>query len=165
MPSTPLHVLTLVAALVAAGCDDVTGPPLPREGAPRELKVSFSGFGFGSHDVTLRGDTLVVTRRDFFQPFTATTTTVVPDAAAWARFWAAATAAGVPAWPRRCENPIIADGAGFSLRIVAGTRVWESQGSNSYPQANGRCNGDPGQSEDFRAFTAAVSQLIGRQYP
>ena len=165
MRSTPLRVLALVAALATAGCDDVTGPSLPREGAPRELEISFSGFGFGSHDVTLRGDTLVVTRRDFFQPQTPATARVVPDAAAWQRFWAAATAAGVPAWPRRCENPIIADGAGFSLRIVAGTRVWESQGSNSYPQANGRCNGDPGQSADFRAFLAAVSQLIGRPYP
>jgi len=158
-------LLPALLALLLAGCDDPTGPSLPREGAPRELVISFGGFGFGSHDVTLRGDTLVVVRRDFFQPFTATTTTVVPDAAAWQRFWSAASAAGVASWPRRCENPRVADGGGFSLRIVAGTRVWEAEGTNSYPQANGRCNGDPEQSAEFRAFTAAVSQLIGRAYP
>ena len=158
-------LLALLLPLAAAGCDDPTGPSLPREGVPRELRVSYGGFGFGSHDVTLRGDTLVVVRRDFIQPQTPTTATVVPSAEAWRRFWSAADAAGVANWPRDCENPLIADGGGFSLRIVAGTRTWEAEGTNSYPQANGRCNGAPEQSADFRAFTAAVSQLIGRPYP
>ena len=158
-------LLPALLALLLAGCDDPTGPPLPREGAPRELVISFGGFGFGSHTVTLRSDTLVIVRRDFFQPQTATTATVVPDADAWRRFWTAADAAGVARWPRDCENPNIADGAGFALRIVAGTQTWEAEGTNSYPQANGRCNGSPEQSADFRAFTAALSQLIGRTFP
>lgn len=157
-------VLALLA-LAAAGCDDLTGPDLPREGVPRELQVSVGGFGFGSHDVTLRGDTLVVVRRDFFGPQTPTTATVVPDAAAWRRFWEGLDDAGVDRWPRRCENRDVADGGGFSLRIATGTDAWEAQGSNSYPQANGRCNGSPEHSADFRAFLAAVSDLIGRPYP
>jgi hypothetical protein len=152
-------------ALATAGCDATTGPELPTEGAPRELAVSYGGYGFGSHDVTLRGDTLVAVRRDFFRPQQATTTTVVPDAAAWRRFWAAAEGAGLARWPRRCENRDVADGGGFTLRIVGGAGTWEAQGINSYPQANGRCSGAPEHPADFRAFLAAVSALIGRPYP
>jgi hypothetical protein len=163
MPPTPLRALALVAALATA-CSSSTAP-LPTEGAPDELRVTYGGFGFGSHDVTLRNDTLVVVRRNDFRPESTTTATVVPDAAAWQRFWTAADAAGVARWPRRCANTNIVDGGGFSLRIVADARTWESQGSNSYPQANGRCSGEPEHSRDFQAFTAAVSQLIGRPFP
>jgi hypothetical protein len=154
-----------ILPLALAACGETTAPDLPRAGPPRELALSFGGYGYGSHTVTLRGDTLVVVRRDFFPPQSATTTSVVPDAAAWRRFWQAAGAAGVERWPRVCENRDVADGGGFTLRLIADAGTWESQGSNSYPQANGRCSGSPDFSRDFRTFTEAVSALIGRPFP
>ncbi|MGZ8468011.1 MAG: hypothetical protein ACXWZ7_01185 [Gemmatirosa sp.] len=153
-------------ALATAGCDALTGPDLPRAGAPRELLVSYGGYGYGSHDVSLRGDTLVVVRREFFRPELTTTARVVPTDAAWRRFWEAADDASVARWPRVCENRDIADGVGFGLRIVAdGGETWEAQGSNAYPQANGRCSRSSEPSRDFRAFMAAISELLGRTYP
>ena len=163
-PAVPAAILA--ALLLTAGCSSDPTAPLPREGVPDVLEVRVSGYGFGTHDVTLRGDTLVVVRRAFFGPGARVDSTrVVPDAAAWRRFWITAGEAGVARWPGACANDRIADGGGFSLRIVDGARRWQATGSNSYPQADGRCNDSPTSSSDYAAFLNAVSALIGRPYP
>ena len=155
-----------LAALLAAGCSSEPTAPLPREGAPDLLEVQVHGFGFGSHAVTLRADTLVIVRRQYFGPgFRADSARVQPDAAAWRAFWTTAREAGVARWPRTCANDRVADGGGFTLRIVDGARRWEAAGSNSYPRANGRCNGSPTASLEYTRFLNAVSELIGRPYP
>jgi hypothetical protein len=90
---------------------------------------------------------------------------VVPTPAEWHAFWRAADAAGVRRWPANCRNDRVADGGGYTLELsYPGGRI-TSSGPNSYPQRDGRCNGDPEQSPEFRAFAAAVSRLIGRSYP
>jgi hypothetical protein len=167
MRHRPLPALaTLAVALLAVGCSSDPTAPLPREGVPDVLEVRVSGYGFGAHDVTLRGDTLVVVRRALFGPPAGTDSArVLPDAAAWRRFWRAAGEAGVARWPRSCADDRIADGGGFSLRIVDGARRWEAAGSNSYPRGDGRCNGSASSSSDFAAFLEAVAALIGRPYP
>lgn len=163
LPAPLLLPLLLLAA--GTGCSAST-EPLPREGVPDLLEVRVTGYGFGSHEVTLRGDTLVIVRRLFFGPSVgADSARVRPDETAWQRFWTAARQAGVARWPRACANDRVADGAAFTLRIVDGTRSWEATGSNSYPRANGRCNGSPTSSPEYIRFLNAVSALIGRQYP
>jgi hypothetical protein len=151
----------LLAALAA--CSDPAAP-LPREGAPAEFAVSFSGFGYGSHDVTLRGTSLVVVRRDFFDPRATDSITVTPSAEAWRTFWTAARVTGVGAWPRECVDTRLVDGAGMHVRFVADGRVLERTMANSWPGRDGRCRG-PDVTPDVRAFQAAVGALIGRRYP
>jgi hypothetical protein len=152
----------LLAALAA--CSSSTAP-LPREGPPAALRVSYSGYGYGSHEVTLlRGDTLRVVRRTWERAAAVESTFVVPSADAWLAFWASARAAGVDGWPSRCADERIADGAGLGVRIAAGGRTVESTASNSWPLRDGRCSG-PEQSAEVRTFLAAVGTLIGRRYP
>jgi hypothetical protein len=165
-PTLPRSVIALGGAILVAGCSSGPTAPLPREGVPDLLEVRVSGYGFGSHEVTLRADTLVIVRRQFFGPAVgADSARVRPDAAAWQRFWSAAREAGVARWPRACANDRVADGGGFTLRIVDGARSWEATGSNSYPRANGRCNGSPTSSPEYLRFLNAVAALIGRPYP
>lgn len=165
MRRSPRATLALALGAVAlAACEPVTAPSFPTDGPPTAFRVSFGGFGFGAHDVTLRGDTLVVTRVSGFVPDSAVVTTVVPSRADWAAFWRAADAAGVRAWPRECIDTRIADGSGYGLAIVYdGGRV-ASSGANGWPRRDGTCDG-PEQTEEFRALLVAVSSLIGRPYP
>ena len=152
----------LLAALAA--CSSSTAP-LPTAGPPAALSVSFGGFGYGSHAVTLLGgDTLRVVRRTWERAAAVESTFVVPGADAWRRFWASARAAGVGGWPGRCADERIADGSGLEVRIVADGRRVHSVLSNSWPRADGRCQG-PEQTAEVKAFLAAVGTLIGRRYP
>jgi hypothetical protein len=157
-----------VAALALAGlaCTGVpTAPAFPLDAPPSALVLQYGGFGFGSHDIVLRGDTLVVTRIADFRPDSSRTVRVVPTRAAWADFWRAANAAGVRSWPRTCRNADVVDGGGFTLRIeYAGGRV-EATGTNAYPQRDGRCGGSPDWTPEYSAFASAISRLIGMKYP
>jgi hypothetical protein len=153
-------------ALAAVACFGApTAPEFPLDAPPSALELKYGGFGFGSHDVLLRGDTLVVTRITDFRPDSTRTTRVVPTRVAWADFWRAADAAGVRSWPHACSNTDIVDGGGFSLRIAyAGGRV-EASGANSYPQRDGHCGGSADWTPEYSAFAAAVSRLIGGPFP
>ena len=157
----PVRVL-LLAALSA--CASSTAP-LPTEGPPTELAVSFGGFGYGSHGVRLVGrDTLRVVRRTWERAAAVESTFVVPSAGAWREFWTSARAAGVGVWPSRCVDERIADGSGMEVRIVTEGRRVHTVMSNAWPRGSGRCGG-PEQTPEVRAFLAAVGTLIGRRYP
>lgn len=157
--------LAATVCLAAVACDTPTAPAFPADEPPTAFAMSVGGFGFGSHDVTLRNDTLVVVRRPDFAPNGATTTYVVPARDAWHTFWRAADAAGVREWPSHCVNPNVVDGGGFTLDIAYRGGHVASTGANSYPRRGGRCNGDPERTPEYSAFLAAVAQLIGRAYP
>jgi hypothetical protein len=153
------------AASARAACGAPRAPAFPEDAPPAAMQLSVGGFGSGQQEVTLRGDTVIVTRRPFVSPEDATLARVVPSRDAWRAFWRAADAAGVRRWPSTCRNDRIVDGGGYTLELwYPGGRI-TSSGSNSYPQRDGRCNGDPGRTPEFSAFLAAVSQLIGRSYP
>src|SRR5687767_6063018 len=51
------------AVLALAGCDDPTGPRLPSEGAPEDLRFAIGGFGATTRSLQMRGDTVVVYRQ------------------------------------------------------------------------------------------------------
>lgn len=149
--------------LAIAGCDGITAS-LPEQGAPRDLQFYTSGFGGTSATLTLRGDTVMLTRA----PWAFTTGSVVdtirtvPDAAAWRQFWRAAESSGVERWKRvyRAEN--IADGVGWGLRIVARGETIESAGSNAFPDRQGREH-ENRETPEYRAFVDALSALVGRR--
>jgi hypothetical protein len=151
----------ILAAALLTSCDDPTGP-LPREGAPQELRYAVGGFAVGSAQVELRGDTVVLVRKPWdARPGTPIDSVrTVPTAEAWRDFWEAAREAGVRRWRARYVAEGIVDGSGWSLRIVApGTRV-ESNGSNAYPDRHG-LEHENEVTGDFRAFEAAIEALVG----
>ncbi len=153
-------VLILTAALLAS-CDDPTGP-LPREGAPRELKYTVGGFAVGTAQVELRGDTVVLVRRpwDAGPGTPVDSVRTVPTAEAWRDFWEAARDAGVPRWRARYMAEGIVDGGGWSLRIVAPGAKVDSNGSNAYPDRHG-LEHEGEAPDEFRAFESAIEALAG----
>lgn len=150
-----------ILVLAATGCGDPT-LPLPRDGVPDELAFSFGGFGITGTSVTLRGDTVVLrqTPWDGLSGGAVDSVRAVPTAEAWAAFWAAAEDAGVSRWRSRYAAEGVIDGAGWSLRLGAGGRVIESQGSNAYPDRRGREH-EMDWTPEFRAFVSALGDLVG----
>lgn len=153
--------LLLGAALALAGCDDPVAP-LPGTGAPDTLVFSLGGFGVGQSTVELRGETVVLRRtRWSSDPNTATDSVrVVPSAEAWRTFWDDTERAGVHRWRSRYVVDGIADGTGWSVRIVVGGRRVESTGSNAFPDRFGRRH-ELGMTDDFLAFVTALDELVG----
>jgi hypothetical protein len=151
-----------LVALAFTGCDDPTSP-LPREGAPDELRFSWGGFGMGGTTVQLEGDAVVTWTMPWgWMPGTPIDSVrTVPTAAAWAAFWEAAERAGVSRWRERYLAEGVVDGTGYSLRIVADGRVLESAGSNAYPDRFGREH-EMDMPESFSEFMDALGVLAGR---
>lgn len=154
----------VASGLLLLACDSPTAPRFPVDEPPTAFEVDVDGYGYGLYRVTLRGDTLLVERRPDFSLAPQFTTRVVPTRADWRAFWRAADDAGVRSWPHRCIDESVVDGGGYGVEITyAGGRV-QSAGANSYPRANGHCD-SLSYTDDFRTFTRAITQLIGRQFP
>jgi hypothetical protein len=158
-PRTGLAVLG--AALTLAACRDLAGP-LPRAGVPDELQFSIGGYYAPSAFVVLRGDTVVLRRAPWAptSPAQIDSAVTVPSAQAWADFWTVVDETGVNFWRRRYLAEHIADGAGWSLRVVADGRTVESYGSNAYPDSRG-AEHEGEMTPEFRAFMAAIEELAG----
>lgn len=161
-----LAALTAVgAALALAACRDGTAPVRPAlpEGAPDELRFSMGGFGVTSTVVELRDDTLVVwgTPWDWTAGMSVDTARVVPTTEAWRAFWAAAERAGMRQWRPQYRADGVVDGVGWGVRVVADGRLIQSSGSNAFPDRYGREH-ELAMTDDFRAFLAALEELLGR---
>lgn len=160
-----LSPITALAVVAAGACTSPTAPAFSYDKPPTSFTMQYGGFGFGSHDVELRNDALIVVRRSPVSSDAPVTSYVVPTPAQWRAFWRDADAAGVRRWRRSCRNEQIVDGGGFTLEIAYdGGRV-TAEGANAYPQRDGACSGDGAHSPEFDAFLAAISRLIGRSYP
>jgi hypothetical protein len=165
MPRPILPCLAALALLAVACTGDALAPELPDRGAPRALWVNVSAWPWGSIDVRLNGDTLVVVRRvDFQAQPSPATHRLVPSAADWVRFWEELDAAGVRGWLARCVNETLVDGGGFVLELAygEGARI-SARGTNAYPQRNGRCR--DGTSPEYEALLGTMTRLLGRPFP
>lgn len=151
-------------AFAFAGCTDPMGP-LPREGAPDELRFSIGGFGTGTTIVELDDEGLAVTRIPWDREpgVTIVPVRVVPSAQAWSDFWAAAEKAGVRRWRAQYVAEGVVDGAGWSLSIRSGDVVIDSSGSNAWPDSRGREH-ERDIPADFLAFLEAVGTLAGQDF-
>jgi hypothetical protein len=154
-----------LAACVACASASTAAPRFPDAEPPSAMRVHVGRQWIGTHDVTLRGDTLVVAFEPMMGSERPSVTRVVPTADAWREFWRAAEGAGVRAWPRECRNPGIVDGGGFTLELAYGGERIEASGVNAFPRRDGSCRTDGVHSDELRDFLAAVSRLIGRQFP
>jgi hypothetical protein len=153
-----------VAAVFAlAACGDATGP-LPSQGAPEELKFTFSSFGSGTTIVQMDDEGVAITRIPWNHTpgVTIEPVRVVPTAAAWADFWAAAEQAGLRSWRSEYLAEGVVDGTGWGLRIVADDAVIDSHGSNAYPDRRGGEH-EMEMTADFRAFLDALGTLTGQE--
>ncbi|HEU4883759.1 MAG TPA: hypothetical protein VFT45_15985 [Longimicrobium sp.] len=164
--STPRRTwaTAVLLAVALAACSDATGP-LPREGAPDELKFTFSSFGSGVTIVELDDEGVAVTRIPwgYVTGMPIVPVRVVPTAAAWAEFWEAAEQAGLRRWRSEYLAEGVVDGAGWGLRIVTDDAVIDSHGSNAYPDRRGREH-EMEMTDDFRAFLEAIGTLAGQDF-
>jgi hypothetical protein len=149
-------------AFAFAGCTDPVGP-LPREGAPDELRFSMGGFDTGSTIVELDGEGVAVTRipPDHEPGMTIVPVRVVPSAQAWSDFWRAAEKAGVRRWRDEYVAKGVVDGSGWSLSLRSGDVAIDSRGSNAWPDSRGREH-ERNIPADFLAFVEALGTLTGQ---
>jgi hypothetical protein len=152
-----LAVLTAVTA-----CADPTAP-LPRDGPPDELSFSYGGWMMDMVTVEVQGTSVAMWRRpsDWPPGVAIDTVRAVPTDEAWRTFWIAAERAGVGRW-RSSYSADVVDGAGWTLRLVAGDFSLESTGSNAYPDWRGREH-ELEVTEEFLSFTAALGNLVGAE--
>ncbi|MEP6732589.1 MAG: hypothetical protein ABJE10_18235 [bacterium] len=154
-------VAALGVMFALAACSDATAP-LATEGTPDELTFSIGGFGVGTSNMVLRGDTIVLQRIPWDWPrVPMDSVRVVPSSEAWRVFWAATERAGVSRWQRHYAAAGFVDGTGWDVHIVVGGRVVESSGSNAYPDGLGHEH-QLQTTDDFQAFVVALGDLAGR---
>ena len=152
-------IVACLSVVPLIGCSDPTAP-LPREGAPDELRFSFGGFAIG--DVTLELQDSSVAMWGWTPGATIDTVRVVPNEEAWREFWSAAERAGVRRWRSRYFAEGVIDGNGWSFRLVAGDFALESTGSNAYPDALGR-ERELIMTDEFRLLRTALGKLVGEE--
>lgn len=163
-----LLTLRLVVALCLAvltavtGCADPTAP-LPRDGPPDELNFSYGGWMMDIVTVELQGTSVAMWRRpaDWHPGVAIDTVRAVPTDEAWRTFWIAADRAGLRRW-RSSYSAEVLDGAGWTLRLVAGDFSLESAGSNAYPDWRGREH-ELQMTEEFLSFMGALGNLVGAE--
>ena len=149
-------------SLALVGCEDSTAP-LPTSGVPAMLEFSLGGYFVGSKSVILRGDTVLYVRVPWDHTPTVKLDTVrtVPSAEQWRAFWSAAQGAGVSRWRPEYVAEGIVDGVGWGLRLAANGRIISSQGSNAFPDGDGRKHeGDS--TPEFQVLLHAFNDLIGQ---
>lgn len=148
------------ALLVFAACADSTRP-LPRVGAPDVLEFSIGGYGGTSTAIEVQGETVTMIQVPWdWEPGSAIDTVRTdPSPEAWRAFWTTVQEAGVSNWKSSYRAEGIVDGIGWSLLLEGNGQRIESQGSNAYPDRDGREHED--ETSGFQSFTAALEALTG----
>lgn len=150
-----LAMLTLVAPGPAAALC----APAPAAGAaPLQLSVRVGGFLGDSHIVVLTPEGLACDTLRAGQ--LAEHHLSVPTPAQWATLRQRMDTIGVWAWQARHFNMQVMDGTQWLIDIRYADRAVQSQGSNSYPLADGSPSNSPHWSEPFKALLQAVSELV-----
>lgn len=165
------RMVSVSVALCAASlaCDSPTPPlpveesPLPAEGPPDELVFGMGGYGIGGITIELKDEVVLMWHApwEWTSGQTIDTVRTVPTSEKWRAFWIAADHAGVHRWRSRYTADNVADGMGWSLRLIAGDFTVESTGSNAYPDSLG------GEHElemppEFGALLRALGNLVGQ---
>ncbi len=120
---------------------------------PSEVEISIGGYPGPWYSLRKEGDALVYAHTPTVEALDNPLRELVsPSASQWQSFLTQLNRLGVWSWREHYELPVC-DGTHWSVKIVCGSRVANSGGSNCYP------GGPDGQ--EFDSFPAAVQQLIG----
>ncbi|HYD52186.1 MAG TPA: hypothetical protein VEA99_06150 [Gemmatimonadaceae bacterium] len=164
-PSTNImparRAIRLLLLALAASCGDSVAP-LPGSGPPDALEFSYGGYGTASVSLQRDGGTIVYTRTEWGGRAPAQVIGSIPSDEQWRAFWRSLDEAGVTRWRREYMAEGIADGMGWHLRIRVNGRTIESQGSNAYPDRQGREHeGDT--TAEWNAMANAMLGLVGQR--
>ena len=86
---------------------------------------------------------------------------IIPSPDQWKEFRNTLDRLDVRKWHDDYYNPNIFDGTQWSLEITYLDFNLKINGSNSYPEANGKPNNDPMGSKEFDKYLKAVETLLG----
>lgn len=86
---------------------------------------------------------------------------ITPTADQWREFRAALDDLKVWKWEADYINRKVHDGTQWSLEIEYPDHLIKASGSNSYPEDDGRSNGQPQMTPAFGRYLAAVEKLLG----
>lgn len=132
-------------------------PPL----VPKRFKAFIGGFLGASYSIELHDDGILDCKNSDRGQSDATHTKIRPTPDEWREFRAALDALNVWKWQPEFPSNGVADGTQWSLDIAYADRALKSQGSNNYPDANGKPNRQPEMTPTFRGYLAAVRKLTG----
>jgi hypothetical protein len=86
---------------------------------------------------------------------------IIPSPAQWNEFRKTLNRLNVWKWHYNYDNTNILDGTQWSLEITYVDCSLKTDGSNCYPEANGKPNKDPMGSKEFDEYLRAVEKLLG----
>ena len=128
---------------------------------PSEVKISIGGYPGPWYSLQKEGDALVYTNAPTLEALDDPLRELIrPSPSQWQSFLIKLDRLGVWNWREHYELPVC-DGTHWSVKIVCGSRVANSGGSNCYPGGSDGQGSGPGISRSFNSFLSAVQQLIG----
>lgn len=127
---------------------------------PARFSAQIGGFMGASYTVELHGDALIYSSFESGHR-NGKHTKVTPTAAQWRDL--RQTLDDLKIWQWRADYPSqgTVDGTQWSLEIAYADHALKTQGSNSYPDASGKPNGQPDPTIAFSRYLAAIKKLIG----
>lgn len=126
---------------------------------PERFTARIGGMLGATYRVELTGETLrysIERKREKSKPVE-----IKPTPAQWKVFRADLDAANIWQWEPSHVNRRVLDGTHWGLEIAYSDRSLKAQGSNSYPDDDGRPNGKPAMTAPFRRYLEAVEKLLG----
>ncbi len=132
---------------------------------PSKVEISIGGYPGPWYSLRKEGDALVYDHTPTVEAFdNPLRELITPSASQWQSFLIELDRLGVWNWREHYELPVC-DGTHWSVKIVCGSRVANSRGSNYYPGGPDGQGSGPGISRSFNSFLSVVQQLIdGREF-
>jgi hypothetical protein len=131
---------------------------------PDKFGAVIGGFLGSTYAIELRDGALRYTKKGATSVgYGVTSATVSPTPQQWREFRKSIDELNLWQWKPSYPNQGVADGTQWSLEIVYRDRALKTGGSNSYPDTQGRANGEPRRTETFGRYLAAIEKLIGQR--
>lgn len=154
-----LHSLTRSVILLLLALSTALSAPEP-SAIPQHFRASLGGFMGESYQVQLQDGALIYTV--FARGRSSEKrTTINPTPEQWREFRQALDKLKVWHWRDSYPTNGVMDGTQWSLDIAFGDQSIKTQGSNNYPERDGKPNGAPEFTESFKQYLDAIKKLTG----
>ncbi len=129
---------------------------------PEKFHAAIGGFLGSSYVVELRDGALHYTERKQTSVGPRMfSSTVTPTLQQWQEFRKSIDQLNIWQWYADYPSQGVQDGTQWSLEIAYADRALKTHGSNNYPDASGKPNGEPHSTKIFGRYLAAIKKLIG----